>query len=58
MIIYIGGWVAIDKSLVTELHHVDKPFEEADMWHQMIEEQKSKNVFELKAGTLYHYFIL
>lgn len=50
--------MAIDKSLVTgsTTMLILKLLEEADMYgYQMIEElnKKSKNVFELKAGTLY-----
>lgn len=50
--------MAIDKSLLTGTTTmlILKLLEEADMYgYQMIEElnRKSKNVFELKAGTLY-----
>lgn len=50
--------MTIDKSLLTGTTTmlILKLLEEADMYgYQMIEElnQKSKNVFELKAGTLY-----
>ncbi len=50
--------MAIDKSLLTgsTTMLILKLLEEADMYgYQMIEEltQKSKNVFALKAGTLY-----
>lgn len=50
--------MSVDKSLLTgsTTMLILKLLEEADMYgYQMIEElnQKSKNVFELKAGTLY-----
>lgn len=58
--LYVTGGVnmAIDKSLLTGTTTmlILKLLEEADMYgYQMIEElnRKSKNVFELKAGTLY-----